>query len=369
MSMGNIKLILHALRDLWIQVMPFSPPVQEGFAFLVHPRDDEDVYIKYPFFRHMPKPLRMWILRHLWPVVLSRVEGMRDVNGKPIPGWILTLAIPPSFILKHQDVAIKKIIQAISLAHKLGAEIFGLGAFTSSITKAGSLLTAQAVPVTSGHTYTALVTIQDIKTIIAERQARGEEIHIAIVGATGSIGSTVSRLLMRDALFDSITLIGRTKSHMERLLADISTYDTSHVKTSYSIHDIGNANIIIVTTSAVGFIISPDQIMRGVSVYDITQPKNIDPLYIQKHRQDIHWVDGGLVALPPAIRLHFNFRIPPHTAFACLAETMLIAAGNLHEDFTGPVSIKNINLLEKTARSLGFVPYANNIIATALSNQ
>ena len=41
--MKTIILVLHALRDLAIQLLPFRPRVQEGFAFLVHPRDDEDV--------------------------------------------------------------------------------------------------------------------------------------------------------------------------------------------------------------------------------------------------------------------------------------------------------------------------------------
>ncbi len=355
--MRNILLIINALWDLLTQYAPIQLRRQNGFAFLVHPRDEEDIFIKYPFLKFLSPPLRGWLLERLWPVVLSPIEGMRDRDGLPIPGWVLTLALPPTYILKHKDIAMRKIIQAMRLAKKLGAEIFGLGAFTSSITRAGSLLPHPILPIASGHTYTALITTRSVCALMEEQRLRGERVCIALVGATGSIGNAVSRLLAHSGGFDSLTLIGRTPKHMELLFAALVEYDMSHIKTSFSLEDIKDATIIIIATSAAESLIQLAHIKKGATVYDITQPKNINLKHLRELRPDIRYIDGGLVSIPSSIHLNFNFRLPPHTAFACLAETMLIAAGNLRGDFSGPVSLTNIALLEQTAMTFGFVPH------------
>jgi hypothetical protein len=81
---ATLSLMLAALRDLFLQIIPLGSS-SGGFAFLVHPRDFSDVFRKYPFLRRLPPRLLQGILRHLWPVVLSEITGLRSREGRG--GW------------------------------------------------------------------------------------------------------------------------------------------------------------------------------------------------------------------------------------------------------------------------------------------
>ncbi|KKQ23003.1 MAG: hypothetical protein US36_C0006G0002 [Candidatus Wolfebacteria bacterium GW2011_GWC1_37_10] len=64
--MKNFKLIIHAFRDLIIHWLPNFKKKEYAFAFLVHPRNIEDTFRKYPFFRHLPENFLLWFLRNFW---------------------------------------------------------------------------------------------------------------------------------------------------------------------------------------------------------------------------------------------------------------------------------------------------------------
>ena len=62
--MKTIILIFHALRDLVVRYLPNLKKKEYAFAFLVHPRNIEDTFRKYPFFRHLPENFLLWFLRN-----------------------------------------------------------------------------------------------------------------------------------------------------------------------------------------------------------------------------------------------------------------------------------------------------------------
>ena len=94
-----------------------------SFAFLVHPRNTADIYKKYPFFKYFPDKFTDWAFRHFWPVVVSEIEGVKSVkSGKNIRGFILTVPLTAKQMLEDRDFAVKRIIDTIKLAEKLGAK-------------------------------------------------------------------------------------------------------------------------------------------------------------------------------------------------------------------------------------------------------
>ena len=106
--MKVVVLILHAFRDLLVRYLPRMRK-RGGFGFIVHPRDIPDVYRKYPFLKFLPIPALEWFLRHFWPVVLSEVEGMKTLDGKPVKGWIITIPLTAKQMLDDRNLAKKKI--------------------------------------------------------------------------------------------------------------------------------------------------------------------------------------------------------------------------------------------------------------------
>jgi predicted amino acid dehydrogenase len=51
-------------------------------------------------------------------------------------------------------------------------------------------------------------------------------------------------------------------------------------------------------------------------------------------RPDVLVIEGGVVEVPGDVKFHYNFGFPPKTAYACMAETMILALENRAENFS-----------------------------------
>ena len=348
--MKSLKLILHAFRDLAIRYLPRMRK-KGGFAFIVHPRNIPDVYRKYPFLKFLPVPALEWFLCHYWPVVLSEVEGLKDKDGKSVKGWITSIPLTAEQMMKDKKLALKKTIQAVRLAEKMGAKIIGLGAFIVSITNGGKdIINHSKAFITTGNSLMAGITVSAIKDILKNNP---DKKNIAIVGATTFIGSAVSKLLAENS-FDSLILIGKTLEHINELKNEINEVNKS-LKTiaTVKISDINQADIIIIATSVLNLGISSEYIKHNTVIYDTSQPKNISEEILNK-RKDIKYIEGGLVKTP-GINYHFNFGIEKETAFACLGEIMILAAENINRHYSiGDLDTEKIMNISKLAEQYNF---------------
>lgn len=313
-----------ALRDLIIRYLP-APKAKDNFVFIAHPRNLKDATHKFPFLKILPKPILLLFLKHMWPVTASEVTGFKDLAGNFVKGYFVVISMLPEQMLQNKKHAIKKIIQAIKLAEKKGSNIVGLGALTSSVTNGGNdLLGKVNVPLTTGNTLTSFITFLDIQNIAKSKGIDLNKETIAIVGATGSIGSAVSRLLAR-AYTSKLILVGKTLSHIESLKKEISEIrKDNNVEVTDLLEKIVDAGIVIVATSSSSAFIQSKHLKIGAIVYDITQPRNVSNEVI-KERGDLSMFDGGLVKIPGAL-INFNVGLPKGVFFGCLTETMILSA-------------------------------------------
>ena len=345
--MKFLNLIYGMVGDLIIRYLPNFNKNKNYFVFIAHPRDLKDATNKFFFLRFLPKPILLLFLKHMWPVRASEITGFKDSNGKLIKGYFIVISILPEQILKNKKHAVKKIIQAVKLAEKKGANIVGLGALTSSITDGGKDLIGKVnVNLTTGNTLTSYVTFLDVQNIA---KAKGIDLNkeiIAIVGATGLIGSVVSRLIVRNYTAKLI-LVGRTISHIELLKKEISEIrKDNNVEITNSIDKISSAKIVIVATSSSSAFIHSKHLKQGAIIYDITQPRNVSS-EVLKERNDLIMIDGGLIRIPEA-RINFNVGLPKGVFFSCLVETMILSVEKEfnklslgHIDLAGIDFIKN----------------------------
>ena len=114
-----------------------------------------------------------------------------------------------------------------------------------------------------------------------------------------------------------------------------------------------NTDIIIVATASPNALINRNHLKNNAIVYDISQPQNVER-NILKYRPDIKIIDGGIVSTP-GINYHFNFGLKRETAFACLAETMLLAAEKIPNNFSlGNVELEKVEIIKKIANKYNF---------------
>lgn len=94
-------------------------------------------------------------------------------------------------------IAYRKIVQTGRMAEALGAQILGLGAYTSVVGDAGVTIARElAVPVTAGDAFTVSVAVQAVCAVADMMGIVLQGATAAVVGATGAIGRVCAELLV-----------------------------------------------------------------------------------------------------------------------------------------------------------------------------
>lgn len=331
--------------------------VDDTFAFIIHPIDPKaDVERKYPLLgRLLPEPVIHFLSGYWPPVYISEITGVRSVyTRREARGWFVAAPYTPQRMLEiPEEQVYRKIVQAGRMAEKLGAKILGLGAFTSVVGDAGVTIAERLdIPVTTGDAYTVAIAAQAIIEAgrlmgIEARQAR-----LAIVGATGAIGSTCAELLAGEV--GQLTLIGRREAALNAVRERCEGAG-AEVRASTDLRDIAQADLIMTVTSSIGPIIEPELLKPGAVVLDVARPRDVSRR-VAAERSDVLVVEGGMVEVPGPVDFHFDFGFPPGRAYACMAETMALALEGRYEDYTlgRRIEVERVREINTIATRHGF---------------
>jgi predicted amino acid dehydrogenase len=226
----------------------------------------------------------------------------------------------------------RKIVQTGRMAEKLGAQILGLGAFTSVVGDAGiTIAHALDVPVTTGDSYTVIVAVEAIREAARLMDIPLGTASAAVVGATGTIGQVCAEMIADDV--DRLYLIGRRQDALEELRDRLKVHARAELIISTNMDVLADAQLILTVTSAVHDVIHPEVLQAGSVVCDVARPRDVSAM-VAASRDDILVIDGGMVDVPGPVDFHFNFGFPPGKVYACMAETIALALEGRFEDYT-----------------------------------
>ncbi len=299
----------------------------------------------------LTEPQINFFSRYFPPVYLSEVEGIRSLStGRELRGWLIACPFtPPTMMALPVETVYRKIVACGKLAEELGAKILGLGAFTSVVGDAGKTIAERLdIPVTTGDSYTVTMAVEAIREAARVMNLPMNEATVAVVGATGAIGSTCAQLLADESA--RLILVGRVADALEEVRAlcpgaEIST----------EIASIYEADLILAVTSAVHAVIEPKHLKPGAVVCDVARPRDVSRR-VAAERDDVLVIEGGMVEVPGAPDFHFDFGFPPRKAYACMAETMALALEGRYEDYTigREISVAQANEIGEIATRHGF---------------
>ncbi|MCC6568863.1 MAG: shikimate dehydrogenase, partial [Anaerolineales bacterium] len=308
----------------------------DTFAFIIHPIDPKrDVSRKYPFLgRALSERQIDFFSTFFPPVFVSEITGITSqATGKEIKGWFIACPYTPRRMMElPEKMVYNKIIQTGRLAEKLGAQMLGLGAFTSVVGD-GGITIAQAldVPVTTGDSYTVMVAVDAIREAARVMEIPLSGATAAVVGATGAIGSVCAELLADEV--ERLVLIGRSREKLEGLRDRLQSRCRSEIVISLTMDILAESQLILTVTSAIHDVIRPEHLQPGSVVCDVARPRDVSAM-VASARDDILVIDGGMVDVPGSVDFHFNFGFPPGKAYACMAETIALALEGRFEDYT-----------------------------------
>ena len=328
----------------------------DNFAFIIHPIDPKrDVQRKFPLLgKYLPLSAINFLSRYFPPVYISHIEGIESHYNK-IEGWFVACPFTPQRMLSlPPETVYKKIVQTGRLAQKHGAKILGLGAFTSVVGDAGiTIAKSLDIPVTTGDSYTVAVAIDAVKEAARQMDIDLTNAVGAVVGASGAIGKVCAQLLAPDV--SRIILMGRNENRLNDIKYLVTQTARGAVQTSTNIEDLRHADVIITVSSDVDSIIQPQHLKSGAIVCDVARPRDVSRQVVET-RNDVLVIEGGMVEIPGDVDFHFNFGFPPKMAFACMAETMILALEQRYEDFTlgKEISLAQVQEISQLAEKHGF---------------
>ncbi len=321
------------------------------FAFVVHPITARDAAKKYPIARFFPDSWIEAFLIRKKPVIVSEIKGLRSSTGDTAQGWFIGCPLTPSMMIDRLplETVYQRIVECTEIAADLGAEIIGLGAFTSVVGDGGVTVAQRSkIAVTTGNSYTTATAIEGAlkaATLVGVQPSRAV---LAVVGATGSIGKTCATMLAPE--FDRTIVVGRdlgrTEAVAQGLPRAIATTDAASIR---------DADVIITVTSSDAAVILPEYLKTGAVVCDVARPRDVS-VRVAKERPDVLVVEGGVVRVPGEVDFGITFGFPPRTAYACMSETMMLALENRIENFTlgKEVSVAQVEETQRLAAKHGF---------------
>ncbi|MEM8532440.1 MAG: serine carboxypeptidase [Chloroflexota bacterium] len=309
------------------------------FAFVIHPLSTRFI-AKHPALRwtqYLPQRLVERTAAQIPPLYVSRIRGVRSkATGKEIEGLLFSLGATPRALMKNPpSFAYRRLIRAARMAERMGAKLMGLGAFTSVVGDAGITVAQKSdIGITSGNSLTVAATLEAAKRAVRLMGGPVDKGRAVVIGATGSIGSVCARLIAQ-AVGDVVLVAPRP----ERLLSlkqqiEQETPGARVVATTRADAYLGDADLIITTTSALtGKVINVDKLKPGAVVCDVARPPDVKEEDAER-RPDILVIESGEILLPGEPDFGFDIGLPPGTAYACLAETALLAMAGKFEDYT-----------------------------------
>lgn len=323
------------------------------FGFVIHPLFPKDLARYYPAARYFPDPLIEFFTARKSPVVASHVTGIRSKTGAETEGWFIGLPLTPDQMVRKLPLeqVYDRIVQCCQRAAEQGAQLIGLGAF-SSVVGDGGLTVASRSPigVTTGNSYTVATAIAGTLKAAHLLDIDTRNATLAVVGATGSIGKTCARVLGRD--FGRTILVGRDLDRTQAVASEVPGAEAS-----VDVSSIKHADVVVTVSSAGKELILPEHLRPGSVVCDVARPRDVS-VRVSKERPDVLVIEGGVVRVPGNVEFNLNFGFPEKTAYACMSETMLLALEGDPKLFNftlgKEVSVEQVDTINALAEKHGF---------------
>ena len=295
------------------------------------------------------------------PPQLVETVSVTSQTGKTIEGaYIDSLFVPE--MLSRFKTARRKVLSAMELAQKQGISITALGGFTSIIFENFNLLKEQQIRsttldwerFTTGNTHTAWVIAQQVERNAPLLGIELSKAKVAVVGATGDIGSAVCRWLQRTGVGE-LLLVARQQARLQELQSELGT--GSRV---LALEDaLPEADVVVwVASLPQGLALEASRLRKPCLMVDGGYPKNLDS---KVTGEGVHVIKGGIVEFWQDLGWQMmevaEMENPRRQLFACFAEAILLEFEGIHTNFSwgrNNITLENMELIGAASLRHGF---------------
>ncbi|HVA36757.1 MAG TPA: shikimate dehydrogenase [Candidatus Dormibacteraeota bacterium] len=335
------------------------------FAFLIHPLSLEDVARYEPGAKGKGRAIIEKILSWMPCWTTAHVTDVRSRStGAEAEGWFITVPLMPEhFVTFPREEVYGRIMRACEMGAELGAEIVGLGAFTGVVGDGGVTIAERSpIPVTTGNSLTVAAAVQSLLRGAREMEVDPKDAVCAVIGATGSIGGAVVRML--GSQVGRMVLVARNQTRLEKFACEVSEEIAAPVSFTTDVGEgVRQADLIVTATSSTLEIIHPEDLRPGAVVAEVSLPHDVSRR-VAHERPDVLVIEGGNMRVPGEPRFmrvreegeEFDLGLPRGTALACMSETMTLALEGRYENYSlgRGIQLEKVLEIEAMAERHGF---------------
>jgi predicted amino acid dehydrogenase len=309
------------------------------FAFVLNPFNIQNIHDYCSVSKLAPEALIKIILRFLPPFKIHHARNLRSTQRAEIEGcFVVCPLLSKQVLAMNEETVLNKILKALRLGERNGAEVIGLGALMGIAGKGGQIIAGQTtMSVTTGSSLASAAILETLDRAADLRKIDLSKAKVAIVGATNAIGQNCAQGLL--GRVETVFLLAKNAERLFELQEFLNTQKsrTRIIDKGLDIEAIiKEADIIIFTTSAieVPLVATAANLKKGAIICDIPSPRNISK-EVCDQRKDILVIDGAVIEPPPTAQIGLKLPIKDGFIYACMAETMILAfEGKTREDFS-----------------------------------
>ena len=364
------------------------------FAYVVHllgPGDMRRLDPSLERFTHVQvEEFRKSMAGFLKPFPLDKLIVHRP-DGSFAEGELIVLPhVPAELLAILGRQAVDLVQSAVDLGVARGAQVVGLGGFSSIISYGGNALEERpGVTITSGNSLTTWAALRSVELACAEEGRNLAQSTVAVVGANGAIGHALSKFFAERA--GELILVGNPRNpeaslrklqrvakdcrrHLARLAAagrefargslaaelaarpDDADLESLITLTTDIDQHLPRAHVVLTATKEVLPFIKSCHLRERAMVCDVSRPFIVAPEVIRR-RQDVRLVGGGgLIKTPDSSVLgYIEESDRPKVVLSCAAETIMLAlSGYQSKHLCGHLDTDTVEKIGRQAESFGF---------------
>ncbi len=294
------------------------------------------------------------------PQLVENVE-VKSATGISIEGSYIDSCFVPEMLSRFKT-ARRKVLNAMELAQKKGINITALGGFTSIIFENFNLLQHKQIRNTSlewerfttGNTHTAWVICKQLEINAPRIGIDLKKATVAVIGATGDIGSAVCRWLINKTGISEILMVARQQEPLALLQKELDGGTITSLDEALPKADI----VVWVASMPKTIEIDTDNLKKPCLMIDGGYPKNLDEKF---EGENIYVLKGGIVEFFNDIGWNMmelaEMQNPQREMFACFAEAMILEFEKCHTNFSwgrNNISLEKMEFIGAASLKHGF---------------
>jgi len=294
------------------------------------------------------------------PQLVENVE-VKSATGISIEGSYIDSCFVPEMLSRFKT-ARRKVLNAMELAQKKGINITALGGFTSIIFENFNLLQHKQIRNTSlewerfttGNTHTAWVICKQLEINAPRIGIDLKKATVAVIGATGDIGSAVCRWLINKTGISELLMVARQQAPLALLQKELDGGTVTSLNEALPLADI----VVWVASMPKTIEIDTDNLKKPCLMIDGGYPKNLDEKF---QGENIYVLKGGIVEFFNDIGWNMmelaEMQNPQREMFACFAEAMILEFEKCHTNFSwgrNNISLEKMEFIGAASLKHGF---------------